>query len=265
MMGAMIDLRDKRAMVCGSTRGIGRACAEALAGCGAALTLVARDEPALRQFAEDLTALTGRRHDYLAIDFNDPTALRDRVRDYVAAAGPVDILLNNTGGPAGGPIIDADVEEFVVALHMHLLCNHHLVQALVPSMKERRYGRIINIISTSVKQPIPGLGVSNTTRGAVASWAKTLAGELAPFGITVNNILPGYTATDRLYSLIQARAKREGKTEREIERAMIDSIPAGRLARPEEIAAVVAFLASPAASYVNGVNLPVDGGRTSAM
>jgi len=139
------------------------------------------------------------------------------------------------------------------------------VQAVLPGMKRAGYGRIINIISTSVKQPIPGLGVSNTIRGAVANWAKTLAGELGPFGITVNNVLPGATCTARLDALIEGKAKKAGVTVAEIGEQMKAAIPARRFAQPEELACAVAFLASPSAGYINGINLPVDGGRTSCL
>ena len=175
------------------------------------------------------------------------------------------ILINNTGGPKGGPIFSAEVNEFTQAFSNHLVCNQILVQNVVPGMKEAGYGRIINIISTSVKQPIDGLGVSNTIRGAVASWSKTLANELGPFGITVNNVLPGFTATDRLEDIIGNAAKRFGGSEEEASKFMKNLVPARRFAEPSEIANAVAFLASEAASYINGINLPVDGGRTKSL
>src|SRR5690606_21232029 len=212
----------------------------------------------------ELPAPAEQRHGFEVADFSDPAQVR-AAAERIARAGAAHILVNNTGGPPGGPIESAAPEAFEQAFRMHLLNNQILTQALLPGMKEAAYGRIINIISTSVKAPIPGLGVSNTIRAAVASWAKTLAGEVAHFGITVNNVLPGYTDTARLASLFEARAKRGGSTpdeERERTRA---SIPAGRLAAPEEIAAAVAFLATPAAAYINGINLPVDGGRLPTL
>jgi 3-oxoacyl-[acyl-carrier protein] reductase len=148
---------------------------------------------------------------------------------------------------------------------MHLLCNHVLVQAVVPGMRAEGYGRIVNIVSTSVREPIPGLGVSNTVRAATAGWAKTLSKELGPYGITVNNILPGSTRTGRLESLLASRAKAAGTAEATIEQAMTAEIPLRRFAEPAEIAAAVAFLASPAASYITGVSLPVDGGRMASI
>jgi len=265
----MGPLSGKRALVCGSTRGIGRACAFELARLGAQVTLFARDEAALRRVRDELPAPnpspTAPRHDYLRADFADPPSVRAAVIRHLETTGPIQILLNNTGGPPAGPVFIADPDAFHAAFSSHLICNQLLAQALVPGMKESGYGRIINIISTSVKQPLKDLGVSNTIRAAVANWAKTLASELAPFGITVNNVLPGSTMTGRLSSLIQARARAAGVPVEEIEREMKREIPAGRFGTPEEIAAGVGFLASPAASYITGINLPVDGGRTSSL
>lgn len=258
-------LSGHRALVCGSSQGIGLACAIELSLEGAACTLVARSEPALQRALTQLAPVTGQEHRYLAVDFANPAAVQAAVEADVAAHGPYQVLINNTGGPPAGPVFDAKPEQFIDAITRHVLCNQVLAQALVPAMKQARYGRIVNIISTSVKQPIPGLGVSNTTRGAVASWAKTLAGELAPFGITVNNVLPGMTETERLRELIRIKAEKAGVGVADMERAMIAEIPAGRFAKPAEIAAAVAFLASPAASYVTGINLPVDGGRTGSL
>ncbi len=259
------SLVGKRALACGSTQGIGRACAMQLARLGAAVTLVARREEALVQARADLPADEGQNHDVVCADFRDPEDLVEKVRVHLQEAGPVHILLNNTGGPPHGSIVEAPPEAFRQAFTMHLVCNQLLVQTLLPGMKEAGYGRIINIISTSVKEPIKGLGVSNTTRWAVAAWAKTLAGELTSFGITVNNILPGYTATARLDELIDARAEAAGVEAAEIRREMIARIPAGRLASPDDIAAAAGFLASPAAAYISGINLPVDGGKTASL
>ena len=260
-----LSLAGKRAIVCGSTQGLGKASAVELARLGASVILVARNEELLRTVRDELSTMEKQVHSYIVADFSRPGDVAGKVKNCLAENSPVHILVNNAGGPQGGPILDAQTEEFVGALSSHLLLNHLLVQAVVPGMKAAGYGRILNIISTSVKQPIPGLGVSNTTRAAVASWAKTLAGELAPFGITVNNVLPGMTQTGRLDSLIQTRAENAGRTVVEISRAMIAEIPMGRFGQPIELAAAVAFLASPAASYITGINLPVDGGRTSSL
>lgn len=260
-----IDLVGKNAIVCGSTQGIGKACAVELAALGANVTLVARNELRLKNTLAELDTTGGQIHQYLAADFNDHQLVKEKIRDYLAAGQKIHILVNNTGGSAPGEAIKATAVAFLEAFSAHLLCNHHLVQAVVPRMKEAAYGRIINIISTSVKVPIPGLGVSNTIRGAVANWAKTLAYELAPFGITVNNVLPGMTKTARLDAVIQDRADTQGISFAECEKTMKQGIPARRFAEPREIAATVAFLASPAAGFINGINLPVDGANTPAL
>ena len=258
-------LKGKRALVCGSSQGIGRACAVALAKAGAEVTLVARNEDTLRQALTGLCSEAGQTHRFIVADFADPSAVQAKVKAHIESVGPHSILVNNTGGPPSGPILDAKPDAFAAALSSHVICNQLLVQALLPGMKETGFGRVINIISSSVIQPIPGLGVSNTTRGAVANWGRTWAGELAPFGITVNNVLPGYVATDRLQSLFDKKAEREGTSPENVKADTIASIPMKRLADPSEIGWVVAFLASPAASYVTGVNLPVDGGRTAVQ
>jgi 3-oxoacyl-[acyl-carrier protein] reductase len=259
-----LDLKGKRAVVCGSTQGIGKASAIELAMLGASITLVARNEEKLKSVLKELATGQGQAHDYLVADFDSPDQLRQVVQRF-AKDRTAHILINNTGGPPAGTALDAAPEEFLKAFSSHLICGQILVQALVPGMKKEKYGRIINIISTSVKIPIRGLGVSNTIRGAVANWSKTLSLELAPFAITVNNVLPGTTMTGRLETIITNNAAKTGKSVDEAKQKMIDEVPAGRISEPHEVAAVVAFLASPAASYVNGVNLPVDGGRTGSL
>ena len=260
-----LDLTNKRAVVCGSTQGIGKAAAIELAQMGASVTLVARNEESLRKTRDELDTRKGQQHDYLCADFSQPDDLKEKIEAYAQRTGNVHILVNNTGGPPGGPITNAKVEEFTQAFSGHLLCNHILVQALLEGMKKERYGRIINVISTSVKQPLKGLGVSNTIRAAVANWAKTLSLEVAQHGITVNNVLPGATSTGRLSTLLDAKSKKTGHSVDELEKEMLAEIPAGRFAEPSEIAAAIAFLASPAASYINGINVPVDGGRTGSL
>ena len=259
-----LDLVDKRAIVCGSTQGIGKASAIELASMGASITLIARNEEKLRTVLDELDTSRGQQHNYIAADFSYPQELKNKVEEYMSSH-VVEILVNNTGGPPAGLAINAKPEDFVNAFSEHLLCNHILTQAVVPGMKSKKYGRIINIISTSVKIPIKGLGVSNSVRGAVANWSKTLANELGQFGITVNNVLPGSTMTGRLEAVLSGKAAQTGKSFDEVKREMIEEIPAKRIGEPHEIAAVVGFLASPAAGYINGVNIPVDGGRTGAL
>lgn len=256
-----INLKGKRAIVCGSTQGIGKACAIELALLGASITLVARSEEKLKVAQAELPQEDGQEHHYICADFNQPEYLKASVAEYLSNTRQADILVNNTGGPPAGPAYEAEVSAYIKAFEMHVVCNQILVQAVLPYMRNAAYGRIINIISTSVKEPIPGLGVSNTIRGAVANWAKTLSKELGQYGITVNSVLPGSTNTQRIWDLVSNRAQKQGKSEAEIEKAMKMEIPVRRFAEPEEIGAVVAFLASPAASYISGVNLQVDGGR----
>lgn len=261
----MIDLTNKHAMVCGSTQGIGRASAMLLARQGASITLVARNEDALTQTLKELPANANQKHDYIVADFNHPEELKKSVEKYLTNGKEFHILINNTGGPPGGEIVNAKTEDFTQTFQRHLVCNHILAQLLVPGMKKNKYGRIINIISTSVKEPIKGLGVSNTIRAAVASWAKTMSFELAPFGITVNNVLPGSTETVRIEEIIKNTSAKTGKSAEQVKTDMISKVPVGRFATAEEIANAVVFLASPEAAYINGINLPVDGGRTGCL
>jgi len=259
-----INLTGKHALVCGASRGIGRACAELLASMGATVTIVARDRERLEQVSESLSRHKSQQHQIVTADFSNSDEVRDRFRSWLEAT-PVEILVNNSGGPPPGPIAAADGEEFLAGMRAHLLCNQHLAQAALPGMRAAGYGRIVNIISTSVYEPIPGLGVSNTVRAAVAAWAKTLSAELAPEGFTVNNVLPGFTATDRLAALIRGRAEKSGHSEDDVATDMRASVPMGRFGEATEIANAVAFLASPAASYVTGVSLAVDGGRLKSL
>lgn len=260
-----IDLQNKTALVCGSTQGIGKASAIELAKLGANIILLARNETALSELGKQLPNTGNQKHDFISADFTKPEEVKSKVEKFIVNQGPVHILINNTGGPPAGNVSDAKIEDFLNAFNSHLICNHILAQACLPGMKASGYGRIINIVSTSVKQPIKGLGVSNTIRAAVGNWSKTLSMEVAKFGITVNNILPGATATGRLTQIIEDKAQKTGKPISEIQKEMTVEIPVGRFAEPEEIANVVAFLASPSASYINGINVPVDGGRTACL
>ncbi len=258
------DLRNKNALVCGSSKGIGKAAAIALAELGANITLVSRSPEIMSDIIRELKTENDQDHDFLVADFTDSSDLKKKIIG-LCSAKTIHILVNNTGGPPAGPIVDASEEEFMQAMHNHLVCNHLLAKAVLPGMEDARYGRIINIISTSVKQPIDQLGVSNTTRAAVANWAKTLSNEVAELGITVNNILPGATSTGRMDIIMESRMKKSGRTKAEEMEAYAMDIPMKRFARPEEIANAISFLASPAASYITGINLPVDGGRIKSL
>jgi 3-oxoacyl-[acyl-carrier protein] reductase len=260
-----LNLDGKHALVCGASAGIGRAAAVELALLGANVTLLARRGDALEAAASSLPRnASGQRHDWVAVDISDRESLTERVQT-LASANPVHILVNNTGGPPGGRAIDADAAAYLDAFSKHLLANQALVQAVLPGMQSARWGRIVNVISTSVKEPIVNLGVSNAIRGAVASWAKTLSRELAQHGITVNNVLPGYTRTQRLEQILDDRSASSGKTRDAIAATMLSTVPVGRFAEAGEIAAAIAFLASPAAAYINGVSLAVDGGRMQSI
>jgi 3-oxoacyl-[acyl-carrier protein] reductase len=260
-----LDLTGKHALVCGGSQGIGHAAAIELAKLGADVTLLARSagplETALRALRQ---AYATQQHATVAVDMSDHATLGAKV-EALAGSRPVHILVNNTGGPPGGPAHTATTDAFVDAFNQHIVAAQIVLKAILPGMRSANYGRIVNVISTSVKEPIKNLGVSNTIRGAMASWAKTLATELGPSGITVNNVLPGYTKTARLEQILADRSKATGKTEDEVAQTMLATVPAGRFAEPADIAAVIAFLATPAAGYVNGINVPVDGGRTLSL
>lgn len=260
-----MELLGKKAMVCGSTQGIGFASAKLMAERGASITLVARNAEKLNAAVSELDSSNGQSHGILVADFSKPNQLEEVLAQFVKDGNQMDILINNTGGPKGGPIINAETSEFLAAFNQHLICNHILVQALYPGMAESGSGRIINVISTSVKQPLNGLGVSNTIRGAVANWSKTLANELGEFNITVNNVLPGATNTGRLNSIAESKAGKTGQSVDDVLSGMAKLSPMQRIAEPEEVAEAIAFLASDRASYINGINVPVDGGRTKSL
>jgi 3-oxoacyl-[acyl-carrier protein] reductase len=259
-----LNLAGKNALVCGSSKGIGKAIAIELSLLGANITLTARNEDSLMEALKELDTSMGQKHDFILADFSKPDELKELVTHQLRDT-TYQILVNNTGGPPAGNIVDATPSQFESAFRSHLICNHILATLLIPGMKHNGYGRIINIISTSVKIPIKGLGVSNTIRAAVANWSKTMANELATFGITVNNILPGSTNTDRLQEINKNKAQKSGISLEEIEKEMVKEIPMRRIGDPSEVAAAAAFLASPAASYITGINIPVDGGRTGSL
>jgi 3-oxoacyl-[acyl-carrier protein] reductase len=259
-----LSLHNKTALVNGGSRGIGHATALALSRLGASCILMARNEDDLRKAVAELPAAAHQQHRYIVADMDHPQQVADIVSGFTAQS-PIEILINNSGGPAGGPIIQAGENEFVQTFNRHLIGNHLISKVLVESMKQSGYGRIVNIISTSVKIPLPNLGVSNTVRGAVASWAKTMANELAPFRITVNNVLPGATSTRRLEQIIENNARKRNETPEQIAEEMRKEIPMKRFAEPEEVASLAAFLCTPAAAYITGTSIPVDGGRTGSI
>jgi len=263
-----LNLTGKHALVCGGSEGIGRATAHELALLGADVTVLARRADALQAAVAALpcasASASAQVHGWVAADVSQTDVLRAQV-EVLASGKPIHILINNTGGPPGGPVHTANAEAFLDAFNKHLVAGQILVQAVLPGMQAAHWGRIVNIISTSVKEPIANLGVSNTIRGAVASWAKTLSRELAPHGITVNNVLPGYTQTGRLDQILKDRAQATGKSESDVAAAMLATVPTGRFAQPSELGGVIAFLCSPAAGYINGVSLAVDGGRMQSI
>lgn len=259
-----LSLEGKNAVICGSSQGIGLAIAQELAELGANCILLARNATRLGEAMHTLRSSLHQNHSFTVADFTKPGEVRKAIQT-ILAHQTIQILVNNTGGPASGPITDAKEEEFTNAFQQHVVNNHILTKAVMPGMKRKKWGRIINVISTSVKIPLPNLGVSNTIRASVASWAKTMANELGQYNITVNNILPGYTETKRLESLLTQTAKKKKLSIEQARVEMVKDIPLKRFGDPAEIAAVAAFLASPAASYINGASIPVDGGRTGAL
>ena len=259
-----LDIKGKTALIAGSTQGIGFAAAAELAELGANCVLIARNEEALKKAIDELDSSNGQQHSYLVADFQHPDQVEKTINEFVKE-NTIHILVNNSGGPPAGMIETAEPDAFRIAFNQHLICNHLLATAVLPKMKEAGYGRIINVISTSVKIPLKGLGVSNTIRGAVASWSKTMANEVAAHGITVNNVLPGATATGRLDAIINNKSSKTGKEKEAVTEEMVAEIPAKRFGEPNEIAGMIAFLATPAAAYVNGVSIPVDGGRTGSI
>jgi len=259
-----LSLQGKTALICGSTQGIGFAIAKELALLGADCVLMARNEESLQQAKLELNTVSGQVHQTAIADFSDTTSVKNAI-DLLLKNNTIHILINNTGGPPAGPIVNAKAEDFLSALNLHLINNHNLATAVIDGMKQSGYGRIINIVSTSVKIPLNNLGVSNTTRAAVAGWAKTLANEVAQFGITVNNVLPGATATVRLSSIIENKSKKTNTELKEVEQEMLHEIPMRRFGQPEEIAAMAAFLTTPAAAYITGQSICVDGGRTGSI
>jgi 3-oxoacyl-[acyl-carrier protein] reductase len=258
-----LSLEGKHAVVCGSSQGIGKAIAKVFAEMGASVTLVARNSERLKAALTELSTSGAQKHACITADFEQPHVLEEAIKKELRH--PVHILVNNTGGPAPGLVQNSTVEEYRVAFNAHVICSQILVQAVLPDMKKAKWGRIINLTSTAQREPIVGLGVSGTIRGAMAAWSKMLSKELAPFGITVNNVLPGSTNTQRMKQLNRDISEKMKRPLSEIDADTLAKIPMGRLADPMEIAHVAGFLASDQASYVTGVSIPVDGGRSSSL
>ncbi|MBN9297172.1 MAG: SDR family oxidoreductase [Filimonas sp.] len=260
-----LSLTGKNALVCGASQGLGAAVAHELALLGASVIVLARNEEKLKTIVATLDTTQHQQHGYIVADTTDPEGVQEKVNAYLEKGNTIHILVNNSGGPASGPLIETSVDDLRTAFNAHLVTSHLLAQAVITGMRNAQYGRIINIVSTSIKEPIRGLGISNTIRAAVANWAKTLATEVGNNGITVNNVLPGFTKTDRLGYLFGKQAEAANTSIEEIEKRSAALIPAGRLGEPSEFGAAVAFLCSPAAAYINGINLPVDGGRLQGL
>lgn len=259
------SLFGRTALVGGASQGIGAAIARELALLGANVILMARNESKLKEVEATLDRTQGQQHFYIIADTTRPADVKMKVEKCLASGTPIHILVNNTGGPVSGPMIETRVEDIELAFRSHLITSHLLAQTLIEGMKAAGYGRIVNILSTSVKEPLNNLGISNSVRAAVANWGKTLANEIAEYGITVNNVLPGYIKTDRLTYLFGKEAATSQTTIEAIMEKNASLVPAHRLGDPAELAAAVAFLCSPAAAYINGINLPVDGGRLNGL
>ena len=270
LLSSHFSLSGKTALICGASQGIGKAIAIEFAKAGAQVISIARSETALISTVDELNKFSFG-HTYEVCDLSQLEnvelmiqSIRLQLHSGLLKNAP-SILINNSAGPKGGPLTEGTTSELAEAFQTHLVTSHRLMQEFLPDMKNKKFGRIINVLSTSVKTPLANLGVSNTIRGSVAQWAKTLANELGPYGITVNNLLPGFTKTERLESLKNAAAHRSNTDTKSIEDQWIATIPARRFAEPQELGLAALFLASPAASYINGINLPVDGGRTPAL
>eukprot|EP01135_Chromosphaera_perkinsii_P009361 Nk52_evm37s1737 gene=Nk52_evmTU37s1737 len=275
MMGSYVgfnmSLVGKTALVCGSTQGIGKAAAIALAQLGANVILAARNETSLKQVLSELNEIKHptekQNHSYVCCDFDDPAGLQKVVKEEIIERQKitVNILVNNSGGPPPSNLLETDFGEVYKGMARLLECSHNLVKTVVPGMKQSGYGRIINVISLSVREPIPTLGVSNTIRGATASWAKTLASELAPDNVTVNSVLPGFIDTQRMVSLVKKKSVDQDKSTSCVKEELCSQIPLGRFGEPREMGETIAFLASPAASFITGTAIPIDGGRLKAI
>jgi 3-oxoacyl-[acyl-carrier protein] reductase len=262
-----ISLLNKRAFVGGSSQGIGFSIAERMAACGATVTLTSRNEAKLKVALAQLPTPKGQKHDYCVIDFGDLEALKVVLADYQAQTveNPVAILVLNSGGPPPATAYQATPAQYQTYFNESVMANQMLVQTFVPAMQQRQFGRILTILSLVVKQPKLDLGISNTVRAGIANWAKALSMELGNSGITVNNLLPGFIQTKRLEQLMGVRAQKANVSTEKVIAQLATSIPAARIGAPEDLGNMAAFLASDLASYINGVNIPIDGGFLSTL
>jgi 3-oxoacyl-[acyl-carrier protein] reductase len=255
-----LGLRGKVALVAASSKGLGRAVAEELAAEGAHLVMCARGKEILEQTAESIRQQATVKVVEVPADVSDPKDIARVVKVAFEEFGQVDILVTNSGGPPSGPFETLTPEMWDTATRLLLKSAVELTRALLPGMKERRWGRILNVTSIAAKQPIDGLMLSNSLRAAVIGFARTLANEVAPFGVTVNNLLPGFTRTDRVQELARSAGGKAGSPNTDIISKWEKEIPMGRLGEPREFAALAAFLASERASYITGSSIAVDGG-----
>ena len=261
----MYHLQNKIALVGGASQGLGAACAIGLAAAGATVIIYARTEEKLKQVVNNLPKPLDQDHSYLIIDTQNLIETKKIITQFLEKNKTVHLLVNNTGGPAAGPLFETSINDLKLAFESHVLHAHQMVQLILPGMRAANFGRIVNILSVSIKEPIDDLGISNTIRAGMANWAKTLSKELGQWGITVNNVLPGFTNTERLKYLFSNRAEKAGVSIEAISKNIENSIPIKRLGKPEELAAAVCFLCSPEAGFVNGINLPVDGGQLRSL
>jgi 3-oxoacyl-[acyl-carrier protein] reductase len=259
------SLLGKNALVLGASQGLGLGVARALSEAGATVIIASRNHSKLEKAITTLSIEKGQQHKWVVIDTLQLADSKNTIEALVNSVEGIDILINNTGGPAPKSMLDTTIEDLENGFISHLLHTHQTSLLLLPHMRKNGFGRIVNILSTSIKEPIDQLGVSNTVRVAVANWAKTLSREVAIDGVTINNVLPGFTDTERVGVIFENRAKEKGVSVSEVKAQLESTIPAGRMGMVEEFAAAVLFLCTPAASYINGVNLPVDGGTIRSL